>query len=168
MALDIIPLIPLERGQLHVLRIRALSGVVWMLAIAAVAVLLPYYVPEALEILPEWVGPWRWVALILVPLALWKLLVVPGREWRRCGYAFTGRELHIAAGWWTRIHAIVPVSRVQHIDVVQGPVERMFGVARLLLFTAGTDMAAVPLGGIRRETAEEIRDAIRVSIGSAE
>lgn len=168
MALDIVPLEPIERGQLHVMRIRALTRVAWMLAIPALALLVPYHVPEALEVLPETLRPWRWATLLFVPLALWTLFVAPGREWKRCGYAFTGRELHIAEGWLTRIHVIVPVSRVQHIDVVQGPVERLFGVARLLLFTAGTQMAAVPLGGITRETAEEIRDAIRVRIGSAE
>ena len=168
MALDIVPLEPLERGQLHVLRVRALTSLVWMLAIPGVVLLLPHYMPELLKILPPHLQPWRWAALIFVPLALWRFFFAPGREWRQCGYAFTGRELHIAEGWWTRIHAIVPVSRVQHIDVVQGPVERFFGVSRLLLFTAGTEMAAVPLGGITRETAEEIRDAIRVRIGSAE
>lgn len=162
MALEIVPLTPLERGQLHVLRVRALGTAAWMLAAAAGAVLIgPYF-------LPEFLLPWRWATLVLVPVALWNVLVAPGREWKWCGYAFTGRELHVASGWWTRIHAIVPVARVQHIDVMQGPVERIFGVARLVLFMSGTSLAVVPLGGITRERAEEIRDAIRLQIGSAE
>ncbi|GAA3718661.1 hypothetical protein GCM10022268_28690 [Sphingomonas cynarae] len=59
---------------------------------------------------------------------------------------------------------MVPLSRVQHIDVSQGPVERAFGVARLILHTAGTSHAVVVLPGLSRVKAEELRDSIRVRI----
>ena len=94
------------------------------------------------------------------------VFVVP-RRWRRWGYAFTERELHIAHGWLVQVHTVVPVSRVQHIDVSQGPLERGAGVATLSLHTAGTDNSLVALSGIRRQRAEEIRDAIRDRISDA-
>src|SRR3712207_7159370 len=40
------------------------------------------------------------------------------------GYALDGEELRVARGVWTRIETIVPLARVQHIDVAQGPLER--------------------------------------------
>ena len=157
MALSIVPLFPLERGELNVMRVRGLVAALVLVAAAVAA--------EILE--PGWL-PFH--GLVIAPaalVALWVAAIVPQRRWRHWGYAFTGSELHVAHGWWTRVHTIVPVSRVQHIDVTQGPLERGFGVSRLVLHTAGTDENLVTLPGIGRATAENIRDTIRERIGSA-
>ena len=159
MTLDIVPLEPIERGYLHVMRLRA---AVWTLTWVAIGVVV------------EWVGhglfhydfglPWGVLPGLMLAWGLWRW-VSAGRQWRRWGYAFTGRELHVARGWLVRVHTIVPVLRVQHIDVVQTLFERIFGVVNLVLHTAGTENSVVVLSGVTRETAEEIRDAIRAQIG---
>ena len=64
----------------------------------------------------------------------------------------------------TRIRTVVPFGRVQHIDVAQGPIERSFGLATLILHTAGTRGASVPLPGLLFDEAERMRDRIRVKI----
>jgi uncharacterized protein len=157
MSLTIVPLQPLERAQLNVMRVRA---AVVAAAVIAAAIVLEVGLADRMPIH----GPIAAAALLV---GIWLAVVAPPRQWRRWGYAFTGSELHVARGWWTRIHTIVPVLRVQHIDVVQGPLERSFGVARLILHTAGTDDTTVVLPGVTRSRAEEIRDAIRERIGSA-
>lgn len=157
MRLTIVPLQPLEPGQLNVLRARG--------AVMALGLLIPAIIAEVA--LAERLPVRGALAGVTLLLAIWLAIVAPPRQWRHWGYAFTGSELHVAHGWWTQVHTIVPVSRVQHIDVAQGPLERGFGVARLILHTAGTDHTVVTLPGITRATAEEIRDAIRARIGSA-
>ncbi len=52
----------------------------------------------------------------------------------------------------------MPRSRVQHTDVSQGPLERRFDLATLVLHTAGTQHAAVSLGGLSHKAALAIRD----------
>ena len=59
-----------------------------------------------------------------------------------------------------RTRTVVPFGRVQHIDVSEGPVERRFRLATLILHTAGTRSAAVSLPGLTREEAESMRDRI--------
>ncbi|WP_396592608.1 PH domain-containing protein [Brevundimonas sp. R86498] len=155
MAPDPVSLQPLERGYLRVLRIRSALG--W-LVLAAMAAVADAGLQWRMEFPPGVVaGPVLMFGLISI------FYLVPGR-WRRWGYAFTGRELHVASGWLVRVHTIVPVSRVQHIDVSQGPIERGAGVATLSLHTAGTENSLVVLPGISRERAESIRDAIRARI----
>lgn len=155
MALDIIPLIRLDPGQLHVMRARGLLYAAIVIAVAAVA-----------EIFAADAMAYRGIAAALaLGISIWLVAFAPQRQWRRWGYAFTGGELHVAQGWLSHIHTIVPVLRVQHIDVTQGPVERTFGVARLVLHTAGNQGNKVVLPGISRATAEAIRDSIRESIG---
>lgn len=158
MAFEPVPLQPLERGYLRVLRIRSALGWLVLAAMAAVA-----------DVGLQWRAGFP-PGVVGGPVLLFGLLsivvLVPGR-WRRWGYAFTDRELHVASGWLTRVHTIVPVSRVQHIDVSQGPIERSAGVATLSLHTAGTENSLVVLPGISRARAEEIRDAIRARISDA-
>jgi membrane protein YdbS with pleckstrin-like domain len=97
-------------------------------------------------------------------LVLWLAVIAPRRRWRAWGWALGPDELHVAHGVWTHVHTIVPLSRVQHIDIAQGPIERAFGVARLVLHTAGTSHAVVVLPGLSRSTAEAVRDSIRSRI----
>ena len=158
MAFEPVPLQPLERGYLRVLRIRSALG--WLIASA---------VATAVEVVLYWqanMPPGVVVGPVVVLGLISTIFFVP-RRWRRWGYAFTDRELHVAHGWLTRVHTVVPVSRVQHIDVSQGPIERSANVATLILHTAGTENSLVALSGISRQRAEDIRDVIRGRISDA-
>ena len=158
MAFEPVPLQPLERGYLRVLRIRSALG--WLIALAVATAVEAVLYWQA-NMLPGVVaGPVGVLGVIST------IFFVP-RRWRRWGYAFTDRELHVAHGWLTRVHTVVPVARVQHIDVSQGPLERSADVATLILHTAGTENSLVALSGISRRRAEEIRDVIRGRISDA-
>ncbi len=54
----------------------------------------------------------------------------------------------------------VPGSRVQHLDLKRGPVERLCGLATLVVHTAGTRHSAVALSGLDQADAERLRDAL--------
>ena len=150
---------PLEPGQLWVLRVRAI--------VAGLLLLLAGAVADA--VLREKVGiPRGAVALpLLVPIA-WLVLVMPGRRYRAWAYQMEADELRVRRGVLTQVHTLVPLGRVQHIDIAQGPLERLFGVCRLIVHTAGTLHSQVVLPGLSRATAEGMRDAIRSRIGEEE
>lgn len=150
---------PLERGQLAVMRFRAVGNalVLLVMAAAAEAVLSKAAVtPFGLVLAP--------VALLLVYI----VFIAPARRYRAWGYALADDELRIAFGLITRVQTHVPLARVQHVDVVQGPVERACHVCRLVLHTAGTANSRVVLPGLSRATAEAIRDEVRLRIGGQE
>ena len=54
----------------------------------------------------------------------------------------------------------MPLARVQHTDVHQGPLMRRFGLAKLIVHTAGTENSAVELNGLSFATAQRLRDAL--------
>ncbi|WP_239019660.1 PH domain-containing protein [Sphingomonas suaedae] len=153
MLLPEIPLNPLERGHLNAMRLT--GGIFWTVA-ALVSIGPSFAISTGVDWFPLWAPP-----VVIALLGLWTVIVAVPRRWARWGWAWTGRELHVASGWLVRRHTIVPAARVQHIDVTQGPVERIFGIASLVLHTAGTANSEVDLPGITKATAEEIRDAIR-------
>ena len=63
-------------------------------------------------------------------------------------------------GRWWQTESHVPVSRVQHLDLKRGPLERAFKLATLVIHTAGTKMAAVSVSGLDGEDAERLRDRL--------
>lgn len=146
---------PLERGQLSVMRVNAAIGGLVLLAVgAAVEAVL-----GVAEVLPP--------GLVLAPLLVltaYTAFVAPPRRYRAWGYALADDELRIAYGIWTQIETHVPLARVQHIDVSQGPIERRYGVCRLILHTAGSANSRVVLPGLSRAAAEAIRDDVRARI----
>ncbi|MEO1086391.1 MAG: PH domain-containing protein [Acidobacteriota bacterium] len=99
---------------------------------------------------------WLLGVLLLLARAWWW----PGVRYRHISYRIDDRSLVIRRGVWWRSVAWVPRSRVQHTDVTQGPVERHFGLGTLIVHTAGTQFAAVPLSGLAHETASAIRDLL--------
>ena len=69
-----------------------------------------------------------------------------------------GLEIHKGVFWKHQIS--VPLGRVQHADVSQGPIQRSFGLGTLVLHTAGTQNSSVVLSGLSQTTATELRDQI--------
>ena len=147
---------PLETGQLWVLRIRALFAALVLLAAAVVAevALRDQPVPHGL------------VVALIAPVLLWLLAIAPKRRWQAWSYRMTEADLALGHGVWTQVRTLVPLERVQHIDISQGPVERACGVCRLVLHTAGTMHSRVVLPGLERARAEAMRSAIRARIGT--
>jgi uncharacterized protein len=145
------PLQPLAPAQRRLLRqFAALTALPFFLIAAfADAVLLPD------AGLPSLAG------LIVLAVAAPNVLILSDRRYRAWGYALTDEEIHVARGLWTRTHTIIPLARVEHIDVAQGPLQRRHGIGTLVLHTAGTANSSVSLPGLELAEAERLRDEVR-------
>jgi membrane protein YdbS with pleckstrin-like domain len=85
-------------------------------------------------------------------------LVFPPVRYRHLTYRLDPGGMQIRRGVFWRSIVDVPCTRIQHTDVQQGPLERAFGLATLILHTAGTQHAVVPLAGLEHGVALRIRD----------
>jgi membrane protein YdbS with pleckstrin-like domain len=135
---------------------------VWSIA-AALAGLLPGTVvafivaiaADDVALLPRlalaaaiWLGP----ALALVLLAR--------ARWRRARWRLDAQGLQVRRGVFWRSDVLVPRSRVQHLDLERGPIERYFGLATLVVHTAGTRLYALRQSGFEDADAVALRDAL--------
>ena len=100
-----------------------------------------------------------WIGALLLSAALaFSAHAWPAIAYRRASYTIDDSGIEIRRGvLWRRV-VNVARSRVQHTDVAQGPLERRYGLATLLIYTAGTVHAQVDLFGLDHATALRIRD----------
>jgi membrane protein YdbS with pleckstrin-like domain len=140
--------IPLRRSVGSIVTAFTSAGLLVVLLIVLVTVRMP---PGAV-----WLLPAAWVlASLALALFTWRWPVL---AYRRTSYRVDPDGIEIRRGvWWRRVIS-VPRSRVQHIDVSQGPLERSYGLGTLQIFTAGTHYAHVGLDGLAHPTAVMIRD----------
>lgn len=95
------------------------------------------------------------VILLFVAALLW-----PRLEFSRTSYRIDEEGFEIRRGVFWRRSITVPLGRVQHADVSQGPVQRMYGISTLTVHTAGTHNASVQLDGLEYQYAVSLRDFI--------
>ena len=106
-----------------------------------------------------------WPARIGLGLALVAALGVAGwamgrARWRRTHWKLDARGLSVKRGLVWRKEVLVPRTRVQHLDLERGPIERRFGLATLVVHTAGTRMNALRQHGFLDADAVALRDAL--------
>ncbi|KLJ00174.1 hypothetical protein WQ56_10420 [Luteimonas sp. FCS-9] len=96
-------------------------------------------------------------ALVLLPA--WTVWIAR-RRWLRTRWRLDDDGLGIRRGHLWRSDVRVPGTRVQHLDIRRGPLERAFGLSTLTVHTAGTRNSAVALSGLEHAQAERLRDAL--------
>ncbi|MFI7098857.1 PH domain-containing protein [Streptomyces sp. NPDC050161] len=120
------------------------------LALATCAVL---FFPGALP----WLGPLLCVVLVLPALAY--LLVMP--RWRYAVHAWELGDLAVyaSAGWFRQRRRIAPLSRVQTVDTLRGPLQRRYGLATVTVTTVST-AGDITIAGLSDADAEALSQRI--------
>ncbi|WP_324829031.1 PH domain-containing protein [Qipengyuania zhejiangensis] len=144
-------LTPLDPAYQSMLRLQFALVALVLLAGATVA---EYFIPGYTGAV--------WAPVIV--FALWLLIRMPMRRYAARGYTLEGERLRVVRGILFRSDTVVPFGRVQHIDVNEGPLERVFHLATVTVHTAGTHNASVSLPGLKREDAMAMREEIRAAI----
>jgi membrane protein YdbS with pleckstrin-like domain len=108
--------------------------------------------------LPWWQGA---LAIFVLWLGLGALGAwIAYRRWKSSAWKLDGTGLHFRRGRAWRKEVLVPRSRVQHLDIERGPIERRHGLATLIVHTAGTRQHALRVPGLEDADAVALRDAL--------
>ena len=94
--------------------------------------------------------------LVLSSMALSIAYTWPAARHNRLHYLVDEGGLRIRRGVFWRTVIWIPISRVQHTDFTQGPVQRRFGLATLTVHTAGTAGASISLAGLEHTVAARL------------
>jgi membrane protein YdbS with pleckstrin-like domain len=104
---------------------------------------------------------WHWWELPVIAWAGYAVVAVayvvtmPAVRYRVHRWETTDVAVYTQTGWLSRERRIAPMSRVQTVDLEQGPLSRLLGLATVTVTTAS---AAGPLRieGLDRATAERL------------
>jgi membrane protein YdbS with pleckstrin-like domain len=151
---DVADLLPVEPGYKNVLRVRL--SVTWLF-LAVVALIARFALADVTRF--AWLLP---AAVVLAGSLV--VAIAPVRIYRRLRYRLSEQLLQVMRGWLFHIDTVVPLVRVQHLDVVRGPFDKMFGTASLVVHTAGTHNSIVTLPGLAPDRAAAMRDIIREQV----
>ena len=103
---------------------------------------------------------WPMAPVLFALIALSMCWFWPAAAYRHLRFGVDETGIVIESGVFFRSHIALPRVRIQHTDVTQGPVDRRFGLGTLVIYTAGTEHAAIPIEGLAHETALALRDAL--------
>ena len=94
------------------------------------------------------------VALVLVAYTFVIILIVPKVRWDILSYEVRNHEIEIQKGLFIVKRTIIPIIRVQHVDVKQGPLIKKKSLANIDITTAATTHT-IPL--LHSKDADELR-----------
>lgn len=150
-----------ERSWMTLQRASGSIGVLIVWALLAAGLGIVTVAVDAERTIPLLWGGWIFT-VIAAFLHAW---IWPALAYRRLLYRVSETRLQIRRGYlWRNVHDI-PRSRIQHIDIGQGPIERSFDLSHVVVYTAGTTSASVKLDGLRASVATSLRDVLLVERG---
>ena len=142
---------------------RTLQELIW--ALVVLGVLGGVY--ARFEAARPWVGP---LLLVLGPIFLVTVTVMPTVRYRVHRWETTDDAVYALEGWLSRKWVIVPISRIQSIDLETGPLQQVLGLATVKVTTAAPE-AHVTIEGLDRDAADEavrhLKDVTAATPGDA-
>ena len=93
------------------------------------------------------------VAALIMLFQLLQIIIYPPIEYIQWAYMIAPDRIEIKKGIFYRTHTVIPISRIQHVAVTQGVLQRPFKLSTVQIHTAGDVMEIQELS---TDVAEEI------------
>lgn len=113
------------------------------------------------ELIPLW-----WVGVAWALLTLFFSLFFASRRFLFTAYARSAEGMHLKRGALFRKIRAVPLNRIQHVEFKQSFLERLFGIARLAMYTAGSGGADLTIPGLQPEYALQLKTELLTTIAN--
>jgi len=134
----------------------------WMTESAISALFLGLGVAAFLIFAPDGPGTLLPVLRRLVPIgyAAYVIVAVGVRPWfkhRVHRWEVTGDAVFTRTGWLSQTWTLVPISRIQTVDVTRGVLQQMFGLATVAVLTASSQ-GTVQIWHLEHDVAQRVAD----------
>ena len=121
------------------------------IAAATFAIFVPSDAPAPFPLL-------RWLVPVLV--LVYAVVAIGIRPWVRFRvhrWEVTGEAVHTLTGWLTRTWTLVPISRIQTVDVTRGVLQQLFGLSTVAVMTASSQ-GTVQVWHLEADVAQQVAD----------
>ncbi|AWI26547.1 PH domain-containing protein [Flavobacterium pallidum] len=107
----------------------------------------------------EWVEYQMEISLAYVVFTIILLLFLRF-GFKKKAYAFREHDVIFRRGVIATNTIVIPYNRVQHVSLHEGFISRMFGLAKVEIFTAGGGSSDIEIPGIEKVEAENIKQLL--------
>lgn len=109
-----------------------------------------------------------WVALgsVLILWLIHSLFIIAAFKKKK--YCIRQKDLVYSKGLIWSKRTTIPFNRIQHAEVKQGPIERIFKLHNLKVFTAGGNSSDLSIPGLTEDQATKIKEFILNQIETEE
>ena len=147
----------IEKDYLNIIivRVSALFFVAFLTLL-----LLDFYVPEVSKF--DYINP-LYIAIILGYVFV---LTCGFVSFSKKGYAVRERDVSYKHCLFMKTITTVPFSRIQHVEINESPIARLFKLASLVIFTAGDSSNDLLIKGLRKNEALKIKEFINQQINA--
>lgn len=87
--------------------------------------------------------------------------VFPHFKYKYFEFELQDEELFLSRGVFIHTNTFIPLARIQHIDLEQSILDRLYGLSKIVVHTAGTRNDELTIPGLPLHYAEEVRDFLR-------
>jgi uncharacterized protein len=102
----------------------------------------------------------RIIFIILYFILLLVILFFLRLGFKKKGFAFRNHDVLYRSGLIATNSMVIPYNRVQHVALHEGFISRIFGLAKIEIFTAGGNSSDLEIPGIPKEEAENIKELL--------
>lgn len=100
---------------------------------------------------------WIYVGMVFGFISV---LIVKKIGLKKRKYAVREKDISYKKGILFRSLTTVPFNRIQHVEIDEGPISRLFGLVSLSVFTAGDSSDDLKVSGLLKEEAKQIKEFI--------
>ncbi|SNS99848.1 hypothetical protein SAMN06893096_11297 [Geodermatophilus pulveris] len=144
------PAWPLSRSAIGLWVVEGVLGTLfWVVVVVAVLSFLP-------DVGPAPVLRWLLPSLLAVD-AVVTIGIRPWVRYRVHRWEVTGEAVYTLTGWLTRTWTLVPISRIQTVDVTRGVLQQLFGLATVAVLTASSQ-GTVRVLHLEADVAQRVAD----------
>ena len=115
----------------------------------------------ALSEIPKWPFFIGFSPLVVLLIGIITTIVLPRLRYNSWFFDLRDDELFLKRGVLTKTDSTAPYCRIQHIDISQNIVERIYGLSRLVIYTAGTKGADLIIPGLPHYYAQELQSKLK-------
>ena len=151
--------IPLDKNYRTVIMLRAI-----IVSTIVTAAFVLFYMNKSSKI-PEYIWTITFIALVLFILSN---ILIAYLGFKKKKYKLRQYDIVYKTGLLWRSETSIPFVRVQHSEVIQGPIERLFRLSKLKLYTAGGHSSDLSVPGLSLSKAEQLKDFITKRIQEEE
>lgn len=143
----------LDKKGITIMQINALiSGIIILIITGSIGI------PIYQELKDSIIGALIMIGLLVITiLVILNIILFPKIRYNRYKYSVTDDRIEVKKGLFLITTSIIQIKRIQKIELSNGPIDRIFGLSNVNIFTAA---GTVDIKFLNNKEAKEISDKV--------